>query len=146
VSTAHLSLTAGRGPGSDPRRPWLLIEDDTIDDVAFRRAAKQAGLTAPIVTTPTIDTALVRLLQAPRPRLIILDLNLPGRGGLDALGDLRHHGIPIVILTTSRDERDVARAHASGIAGFFAKPLDRQAYQDTVTLLVQYWNRAEVAP
>lgn len=129
-----------------PHRPWLLIEDDAVDEMAFRRAAARAGLTAPIISSASVEAALILLRQAPRPLLIILDLNLPGRGGLDALPELRLHHIPVVVLTTSQDERDIAQAHAAGIAGFFAKPLDRNQYQQTIAALVTYWGLSEDAP
>ncbi len=124
-------------------RPWLLIEDDQVDDIAFRRAAAQAGLTAPIITATTAEAALVQMGRSPRPRIVILDLNLPGRAGLDILSELRAAGAPVVVLTTSRDERDRDRAHAGGAAGYFAKPLDRHAYQAVIDCLVRYWCLAE---
>lgn len=128
------------------KRPWLLVEDDSVDEQAFRRAASHAGLSAPILCATSAEAAVQRAQEIPRPLLIVLDLNLPGRGGLDALSDLRRFGIPVVVLTTSRDERDIAAAFSAGVAGFFAKPLDRVAYQDTVANMVRYWHRSEEAP
>jgi len=128
------------------KRPWLLIEDDGVDEQAFRRAVAQAGLTAPVVCATSTETALARLRETPRPLLIVLDLNLPGRGGLDALSELRVHQIPIVVLTTSCDERDIASAYAAGACGYFAKALDRTTYQDTVATMVRYWSISEDAP
>lgn len=128
------------------KRPWLLIEDDSVDEQAFRRAVAQAGLTAPVICATSTEAALTRLRENPRPLLIILDLNLPGRGGLDALGDFRAHQVPIVVLTTSRDERDIASAFAAGACGYFAKALDRDVYQDTVSAMVRYWSISEDAP
>lgn len=127
-------------------RPWLLIEDDQVDDLAFRRAAAQAGLTAPIITVASAEAALAQMGRSPRPRIIILDLNLPGRDGLDVLPELRTGGAPVVVLTTSRDERDRDRAHTGGAAGYFAKPLDRRAYQAVIDCLVRYWTLAEEPP
>lgn len=136
----------GRHPNVPSRRPWLLIEDDEIDEIAFRRAAEQAGFSTPIICCASIETALARLNESPRPLVVLLDLNLPGRSGLDAMPDLRTHGIPIVILTTSRDERDRSRAYAAGAAGYFSKPLDRTAYQIAMTALIRYWDLAEDVP
>lgn len=128
------------------KRPWLLVEDDSVDEQAFRRAASHAGLGAPIICVTSAEDAVQRVQDLPRPLVIVLDLNLPGRGGLDAIPDLRRCGIPLVVLTTSRDERDIAAAFAAGVAGFFAKPLDRAAYQETVANLVRYWQLSEEAP
>jgi CheY-like chemotaxis protein len=128
------------------RRPLLLIEDDAIDETAFRRAAQYAALAMPIICATSAEEALTRLGQAPRPSLIVLDLNLPGMDGITALERLLPFRIPIVVLTTSRDERDIARAYTAGVSGYFAKPLDNNDYLTVIAAIGRYWSLCEPAP
>jgi CheY-like chemotaxis protein len=81
--------------------------------------------------------------DAPRPGLILLDLNMPRKDGREALQeirndpDLRH--IPVVILTTSRTEEDILRAYGLGANSFISKPVTFERMVDIVRSLGEYW-------
>lgn len=84
------------------------------------------------------------------PRLILLDLKMPRTDGFDFLGelkrDLRLGLIPVVALTSSREERDVERAYGLGVNGYVVKGIDFDDYRATLRVLVDYWVRINQAP
>jgi CheY-like chemotaxis protein len=97
-------------------QPILLVEDSPEDYEATVRALRHAGLANPLLHCEDGESALDLLYQrgtyaslggAPRPRIILLDLNLPGTDGRDVLTDLKRDemlkGIPVIVLTTSSD-------------------------------------------
>jgi len=127
----------------------LLVEDDDIDVLAFRRAA--TGLHWRIHTVASTEEALAVLHnRSGRAPLVVLDLNLPGLSGHDFLSRLRAEpsgrDVVVIVLTTSRDPRDIAEAWSKHIAGYFAKPLDPADYRDMVVALDRYWSRSETPP
>jgi CheY-like chemotaxis protein len=76
-------------------------------------------------------------------KLILLDIKMPRLGGLDVLrelkGDDRTHGIPVVMMTSSHQERDVVDSDRLGANGFVTKPVKFADFIDTVTRIGQYW-------
>ena len=81
--------------------------------------------------------------RAPRPDLILLDLNMPRKDGREALREIRQHPelrcIPIVALTTSRADDDVARMYELGANSFIVKPVTFQALVDVIHVITEYW-------
>lgn len=84
-----------------------------------------------------------RFAEAPRPDLILLDLNMPRMNGREFLAaikqddDLRH--IPVVILTTSDVERDVVATYQLGAGGYIVKPVDMEQFIKAIRQLEEYW-------
>ncbi len=80
---------------------------------------------------------------APRPGLILLDLNMPRKDGREALEEIKADpklsSIPIVILTTSRTEEDILRTYALGVNSFISKPVTFESMVTTVRTLGSYW-------
>ena len=80
---------------------------------------------------------------APRPGLILLDLNMPRKDGREALQEIKEDpklsSIPIVILTTSRTEEDILRTYALGVNSFISKPVTFESMVTTVRTLGTYW-------
>jgi CheY-like chemotaxis protein len=80
--------------------------------------------------------------------LILLDLNMPKMGGLEFLQelrsdlDLRH--LPVVILTTSKQDSDLVRAYEYNVAGYIVKPLNFSNFLETIDLLNRYWSLSEM--
>ena len=102
-------------------QPLLLVEDSPEDRTATLRAFKKAGLGNPVFTCENGDDALDYLYQrgsysdplsAPRPGVILLDLNMPGTDGRDVLADIKSNDelktIPVVVLTTSNDATSIS--------------------------------------
>jgi CheY-like chemotaxis protein len=81
--------------------------------------------------------------DAPRPGIILLDLNMPKKDGREALAEikadprLRH--IPVVVLTTSKAEEDVVRAYDLGVNSFIAKPVTFEGLVEVMNTLSRYW-------
>ncbi|BAE50235.1 CheY-like receiver [Paramagnetospirillum magneticum AMB-1] len=81
--------------------------------------------------------------QAPRPDLILLDLNLPGRNGHEILEDIRADAalssIPVVILSTSGADRDIKKAYALGASSYVSKPMDVEAFTAAIHSIEDFW-------
>lgn len=81
--------------------------------------------------------------KAPRPGLILLDLNMPKKDGREALEEIKAHEsfrhIPVVILTTSRDEADVLRSYNVGANSFIVKPVTFESLVEVIRLIGRYW-------
>jgi CheY-like chemotaxis protein len=137
----------------------LLIEDSDEDYTAFERAMRGAAVGVSLQRCTRGDTALEYLHrqgrfaapeQAPRPVLVLLDLNLPGTDGRDLLAtiktDTRLQSIPIVIVTTSHNPRDVEWCYQHGANAYQVKALDYTQFRDDMRLLVEYWLRVCLLP
>lgn len=81
--------------------------------------------------------------QAPRPDLILLDLNMPRKDGREALREIRQDEelrcIPVVVLTTSKADEDVARMYELGVNSFIVKPVTFQALVEVIHVVTEYW-------
>jgi CheY-like chemotaxis protein len=84
-----------------------------------------------------------QLDTAPRPGLILLDLNMPRKDGREALreikGDAELHRIPVVVLTTSKARTDIGRMYDLGASSFISKPVQFEALVNVMRVLGQYW-------
>ena len=118
-------------------QPILLVEDSAEDVEATLRALRRAGLANPIHHCADGDEALDYLRHsgryadgrdAPVPGVILLDLNLPGTDGREVLEAVKRDSglkaIPVIVLTTSSDERDVQRCYEAGANSYVKKPVD----------------------
>jgi CheY-like chemotaxis protein len=140
-------------------RPLLIIEDSDEDYEVTCWALQQAGFTGPVIRCERADEALLHLSPVPRPpdwvaprqpALVLLDLNLPGMNGRQLLEELRRGleppPIPIVILSTSSNPRDVAACYRLGAAGYICKPLSVDLYVEKLRGLTRYWFDAMTLP
>lgn len=142
-----------------PNQPILLVEDSPEDFETTQRAFRKAGLKNPIVLCADGDEALDFLHRrgrfadpalAPRPGIILLDLNLPGTDGRQVLEEvksspeLRH--IPVIVLTTSSDERDVAACYRAGANSYVQKPVDMDGFMRAIERLNDYWFEVVILP
>jgi two-component system, response regulator len=135
----------------------LVIEDSPEDFEATRRSLLRGGLANPIVHLADGDRALDYLFPTDRsrgaaraPGLILLDLNLPGTDGRQVLSrlkaDERLRQVPVVVLTTSRDERDVRACYRAGANSYIQKPVDLSGFQRALRMLREYWFDVVVLP
>jgi two-component system response regulator len=137
---------------ADPVRtppPILLVEDNDDDILITKRAFEKGHLTNPLVVVRDGDEALDFVYrrgayaQAPRPALVLLDLNMPRVDGFTVLrtikGDPETRAIPVVILTTSKREEDVHRSYANHANTYIEKPVEFDAFVHVVQNLNLYW-------
>lgn len=141
-----------------PQQPILLVEDSPEDVEATIRALRRAGLVNPIFRCEDGDDALDYLHRrgrytaaaAPRPGFILLDLNLPGTDGREVLleiktdADLR--SIPVVVLTTSADDRDIERCYHAGANSYIKKPVDLEGFMRAIQRLKEFWFEIVIVP
>lgn len=120
----------------------LLVEDDPGDVLMTREAFEYHKIRNQLHVVNDGEQALQFLHQtggyaaAPRPGLILLDLNLPRRDGLEVLAELKEDPalrvIPVVILTTSRAEEDILRSYALHANAYVSKPVDFERFMDVI--------------
>jgi len=122
-----------------------LIEDNPDDEVLTLRALKKYGIANDIVVLRDGVEAVEYLLnpEKPLPQLVLLDLKLPRVDGLEVLKRLRTEPrtqlLPIVILTSSKEERDVIDGYRLGANSYVRKPVDFVEFSDAVRQLGLYW-------
>jgi CheY-like chemotaxis protein len=131
-------------------RPVLLVEDDTIDAMTVRRAFRDLKVTNPLVHTVNGEEALVYLRDEAKdkPCLILLDLNMPKMNGTEFLtvakADPVLKKIPVVVLTTSSEERDVVESFRLSVAGYIIKPVDYRNFVEAIRTINVYWTLSEM--
>jgi CheY-like chemotaxis protein len=137
----------------------LLVEDSPEDFETAERAFRKSGLRNPIVRCADGDEALDYLFRrgqyadpskSPRPGVILLDLNLPGTDGREVLTEIKADPalkqIPVVVLTTSRDERDVDACYQAGANSYIQKPVDMDGFIKAIERLNGYWFEVVILP
>jgi two-component system response regulator len=132
-------------------QPILLVDDNDDDVEAAMRAFKRTNLKNAIVRAATGMEALGMLReQKVRPALILLDLNMPGIDGRRVLAILKADSelkkIPVVILTTSSDERDVEECYQLGANTYVQKPVDLDGLFAAIQRLKDYWFEIALLP
>jgi CheY-like chemotaxis protein len=126
----------------------LLVEDNEDDIVLVQEAFACASLGNVLNTVLDGEEALAYLRReggyraAPRPGLILLDINMPKKNGFEVLqsikADPQLRSIPVIILTTSDREEDIALSYANGASSFIRKPVDADWLKGVVQQFEQY--------
>lgn len=139
-----------------PTQPILLVEDSPEDFETTQRAFRRSGLKNPILRCADGDDALDFLFHrgshadAPRPGVILLDLNLPGTDGREVLSEIKANDdlkqIPVIVLTTSADERDVQACYLAGASSYIQKPVDVEGFMKAIERLNDYWFEVVILP
>jgi len=131
-------------------RPVLLVEDDSIDAMTVRRAFRDLKVTNPLKHTVNGEEALA-YLQDPandKPCVILLDLNMPKMNGTEFLAvaktDPAIKKIPVIVLTTSSEERDIVESFRLNVAGYIIKPVDYKKFVEAVRTIDLYWTLSEL--
>ncbi len=136
----------------------LLVEDDLVDVKAVKRAFKEAKITNPLFVVGNGEEALEFLRHEgtyansddplPRPGIILLDLNMPVMNGVEFLeivkSDSNLKRIPIIVLTTSREESDRLKSYDFSVAGYIVKPVDFEKFVEAVRIIDLYWTLSEL--
>lgn len=140
-----LKGTAGRIAG----KSLLLVEDSEDEALLTQRALKKAGIANGVVWVRDGAEALHYLHRecldagAPLPRLMLLDIKLPRLDGFGVLrairDDDRLKGMPVVMFSSSTEDRDVLESYRSGANGYVCKPVDSREYDAVLCSISSFW-------
>jgi CheY-like chemotaxis protein len=129
----------------------LLVEDDELDVMNVRRAFRKHEMDEHLWVAGDGIDALEKLRSGELPGerlLILLDLNMPRMNGIEFLQELRRdktlHRTPVVVLTTSSDERDLVDAYELNVAGYIIKPVTFEKFVAVVGTMNEYWSLVEM--
>ncbi|MBN1568792.1 MAG: response regulator [Acidobacteria bacterium] len=143
---------------SKQRKPVeiLLVEDSPSDTDLTIEAFREGSLPSNLRHVEDGVEAMEFLhrkqayCDAPRPDLILLDLNLPRKDGREVLAELKSHPdlrtIPVVVLTTSRDDQDIAQAYSLQANCYIAKPVDFEQFVKVVRAIEHFWLEVATLP
>ncbi len=131
-------------------KPILLVEDDRIDAMTVRRALKDLKVINELVHVVNGEEALdyLRNESNKKPCVILLDLNMPKMNGTEFLKVVKADDvlkrIPVIVLTTSREEQDVAESFNLSVAGYIVKPTDYKKFVEAIRAIDLYWTLSEL--
>ena len=134
----------------------LLVEDSPADALLAQEALRSAKVPSTVHVVEDGEEALLFLhgagpyANAPRPDLILLDLNLPKKGGLEVLEEVKTEpdlkAIPVVVLTTSQDAGDVLHAYALHANCYITKPVDFVQFTEVIQAIAHFWFTVVMLP
>jgi CheY-like chemotaxis protein len=130
----------------------LLVEDDVVDVMSVKRALRELSSNHILNVAGNGEEALVYLRnpEHPLPGIILLDINMPRMNGLDFLkilkADDRLRRLPVVVLTTSKEEKDRLESFNLSVAGYMIKPVEYAGFVEVVKTIQHYWNLSEMPP
>ncbi len=126
----------------------LLVEDNEDDIDLTLLAFKRNNIQNEITVARTGEEALKILhgsefAHIPLPSVVLMDINMPGMGGLEALKHIRSHHrtktLPVVILTSSKEDQDILESYHSGANSYIRKPVNFNEFVEAVKQLGMYW-------
>jgi CheY-like chemotaxis protein len=137
-------------------RSILLVEDNAGDVRLTREALREADVSVELTAVPDGEQALAFLrgegahAGAARPDLVLLDLNLPKKNGLEVLEEIKRdpalRQLPVIMLTTSSSARDIAACYERGVNCYVVKPLDLDDFTRLVQAINSFWFEVAVLP
>lgn len=131
-------------------KPILLVEDDDVDVMTVKRAFNDLKVTNRLVSTVNGEAVLeyLRSRSNMKPSVILLDLNMPKMNGIEFLKTVKTdqalRKIPVVVLTTSGAEQDIAESFNLGVAGYMVKSVDYVKFVDIIRTIDMYWSLSEL--
>jgi CheY-like chemotaxis protein len=127
----------------------LLVEDNPDDILLTKEVLKDGKVKNNLHVSEDGEEAMQflynegKFVDSPRPDLILLDLNLPGKDGREVLSDIKEDPklkrIPVVILTTSKDEEDIIRMYEHHANAYITKPVDFDQFINVVHVIEDFW-------
>jgi CheY-like chemotaxis protein len=127
----------------------LLVEDSPADTGLAQEVLRDAKVANVVHAVDNGDDAIAfvrrtgRFADKPRPDLVLLDLNLPGRDGREVLEEIKEdpelRTIPVIVLTTSAEAIDVERAYKSYVNAYITKPLNLDAFASVARSIEDFW-------
>lgn len=140
-------------------RPLLVVDDSDIDFEILQSVVTRTGVHQPVFRCTNGDEALDFLFQtgeyanpetAPRPAVILLDLNLPGTEGLEVLAQVKQSdrlkSIPIVVLTSSTNPDHIQQCYQQGASSYVVKVMNTQKFIATLQSLLEFWLGSAALP
>lgn len=139
----------------------LLADDDEDDRLLTSEAFSESRLNGELRCVADGEEAMQYLQRrgtyenadvesAPRPDIILLDLNMPRKDGREVLRELKNdealRGIPVIVLTTSKAEEDILRTYNLGVNSFITKPITFDGLVDVMKMLDNYWSKTVRLP
>jgi CheY-like chemotaxis protein len=129
----------------------LLVEDDEVDVMNVKRAFDKNHITNPLFVAGNGLEALEKLRSGEVPqgrRIVLLDLNMPKMNGIEFLRELRNDPVlaptPVVVLTTSNNDRDKIDAFNLNVVGYLVKPVTFAEFSELMVTLNKYWTLVEM--
>jgi CheY-like chemotaxis protein len=130
----------------------VLVEDDEVDVMNVQRAFKKNNISNPLFVASDGLAALALLRDPSTPtknRIVLLDLNMPKMNGIEFLRALRVDPqlarTPVVVLTTSNEDKDRVEAFQLNVAGYLLKPVTFTSFVEVMAALNKYWTLVEFA-
>jgi two-component system response regulator len=128
----------------------ILLVEDSPTDILLAKEALECSKIVNNLHTATDGVEAIEFLRkvgkhegAPRPNLILLDLNLPKKGGREVLGEIKNDErlkrIPVVVLTTSKSEIDILNAYGLHANCYIVKPVDFDKFAEAVRSIENFW-------
>jgi CheY-like chemotaxis protein len=131
-------------------KPILLVEDDSVDAMTVKRAMRDLQVSHSVIHSVNGEEAM-KYLTSPdteKPFVILLDLNMPKMNGIEFLKVVKAHPelktIPVIVLTTSKERRDVLDSFELGASGYMVKPVDYSKFVEILSRIIIYWNSSEL--
>lgn len=135
--------------------PIVLVEDNESDAEIARRAIERANLSREVLVIEDGLSAAEIVLGSPqrepcpRPRVLLLDINLPGLDGIELLNRIRStprlKGVPVVMVSSSIEASDIRKAYETGCNSYVTKPSDIRDLQSMYASVATYWSRTNIA-
>jgi CheY-like chemotaxis protein len=131
-------------------RPILLVEDDEVDRMLLQRALAALKITNRLDVANDGEEAIEFLRNCAddeRPFIVFIDLNMPKMNGLEFLRVLKQDEslrmVPVVVLTTSKEQKDIRESFMLGVTGYMAKPVDYLQFVEVIKTVYNYWTLSE---
>ena len=131
-------------------KPILLVEDDEVDTMTVQRAFKDLKVTNELAHRINGEEALkyLRAEDSQMPCVVLLDLNMPKMNGIEFLKiskeDEKLKKLPVVVLTTSKEEHDIVESFELSVAGYIVKPVDYKRFVEAIRAIDLYWTLSEL--
>lgn len=130
----------------------LLVEDHQGDVVLFEECLRQLGHKVDVRVAATAEDAFAALSSGSDHQLLVVDLNLPGKDGVEVVREVRasederlRHA-PIVMMSSSSSPRDVRRCYAAGVSAYVSKKLMLEDFQRDLDAMFRFWLETAVLP
>ncbi|MFX1254574.1 MAG: response regulator [Promethearchaeota archaeon] len=131
-------------------KPILFVEDDHVDAMAAKRAFKEIKVPNEVIIVSTGEEALSLLKdeKTQKPGIVFLDLNMPRMNGLELLKIIKQDEvlktIPVVVLTTSDEKRDIVESFSWSVAGYMVKPMEYAKFVEVLRIITRYWTLSKL--